>query len=151
MSNSPLQIYTLFQMLKSAGANGIVSRADIAKELGVNEGSVPVYFFWLKKFGVKFDVIKNGRAVQGYRLLNGDEVDVPMNRRKRGSHTKAASVKAVKAVKPMAKVKAKPVMAKVTKTANKPVKDDVVNVSDMEIEELTDIELTDIKSQLGLA
>lgn len=147
MSSRPFQGYTLFQMLKSANG-GVVSRADIAKELGVNEGSVPIYFFGLKKFfGVDFEVVKNGRAVTGYRLLNGDSVDVPANGRRT-----SAGAKPVKAAKVAKVKKAKPVMTKVIKVAkSKPIKDDVVDVSDMEIEELTDLELSDIKSQLGLA
>lgn len=144
MANRPFQGYTLFQMLKAAKPDAVVTRAEIAKELGVNEGSVPIYFFGLKKyFGVECETVKNGRAVIGYRLITRD-ADVPENGRR---SAKAATPKATKTVKPKA---VKTVVQKsVTKV--KKSKDAPVEVEDLSIEEISDTELSDIKSQLGLA
>lgn len=155
MANRVHQGYTLFQMLKAAKPDEVVSRVDIAKALGVNEGSVPIYFFGLKKyFNVDFEVVKDGRSVVGYKLLSRD-AEVPMYGR-RGSApgaTKPATVKKPKAVK-SAKAAKNTVEKVAVKTTKKPkavkpeVNEDIF--SDMEVTEITDNELSDIRSQLGL-
>lgn len=151
--NRPFQGYTLFQMLKAAKPKDVVSRKAIAKALGVNEGSVPIYFFGLKKyFNVEVETIKDGRSVTGYRLISRDAV-VPENGRR------DASMKAVKPAKPTKVAKAaKPAkVQKVMKTVsnNKKIEVDDGSVptldSDLEISEITDAEMNDLKDQLGLA
>lgn len=136
--------YQLFSLLKSAGNKGATVKA-CAKELEFAEGSVSPYIWSLrKKFGAEIEVIKNGRSVEAYRLLNADvvEANITPNRR---SGTKAA--KPAKVTKP---VKSKPVK---TAAAVKPAKSKnaPVEVEDLEVEEISDSELSDIKSQLGLA
>jgi hypothetical protein len=153
-------------MLKSAGVGNVVSRADIAKTLGVNEGSVPVYFFVLKnKFKVKFAVEKKGRTVIGYKLL-ADDVDVRENCLPRGrkvsaaakvAKTTVAKVKPPKTAKP-AKATEPEAITVVTRASKevkkaKEVKQKLAPVAmeDLEIDEITSNDLEDIKSQLGLA
>lgn len=147
MASRPFQGYTLFQMLKAAKPDEVVKREDIAKALGVNEGSVPIYFFGLKKFfNVECETVKVGRSVIGYKLLTRD-ADVPENGR-RGNAIKAVAktpkVNKEKAVKPLA-------VASVTKSVKvKKQKDAPIEVEDLEISEISDTELSDIRSQLGL-
>lgn len=142
MSKRPHQGYTLLQMLKASKPNEVVSRAAIAKELGVNEGSVAIYFHGLKKFfGVEFEVVKQGRAVVGYKLISRDVEMSPSGRR---VATPAKTKKVSKASKvTVAKTKTTQVKAK---SKNAPVE-----IEDLDVEEITDTELSDIKSQLGLA
>jgi hypothetical protein len=148
MANRPFQGYTLFQMLKASAPDAVVKREDIAKKLGVNEGSVPIYFFGLKKyFGVECELVKDGRSVVGYKLLTRD-IEVPENGR-RGGKVKAApkpkTVK-VKATKP-----AKATIQSVTvRTKAEPKRDVADVIDDMQIDEIGDNELSDIRAQLGL-
>lgn len=144
MSKRPHQGYTLLQMLKASKPNEVVSRADIAKKLGVNEGSVAIYFHGLKKFfGVDFEVVKEGRAVVGYILISRDAEMSPSGRRE------------ASAAKPKTKKVSKTSKVTVTKTKTTQVKtkskNAPVEIEDLDVEEITDTELSDIKSQLGLA
>lgn len=141
MSKRPHQGYTLLQMLKASKPNEVVSRAAIAKELGVNEGSVAIYFHGLKKFfGVEFEVVKQGRAVVGYKLISRDVEMSPSGRR-------VATPTKTKKVSKASKV----TVAKTKTTQVKKSKNAPVEIEDLDVEEITDTELSDIKSQLGLA
>ena len=142
MAKRPHQGYTLLQLMKASKPGEVVSRATIAKKLGVNEGSVAIYFHGLKKFfNVEFEVVKQGRTVIGYTLISRD-AEMSPNGRRGDSSTKTVKAKKPKAVK-VQKVATK--TTKVTKSKNSPVE-----IEDMEIEEITDGELSDIKAQLGL-
>ena len=134
--------YKLFQLLKSAGDKG-ATVSQCAKGLQFAEGSVSPYMWSLrKKFGAEIEVLKNGRNVTGYRLLNADAVEAVITPKRRGAAaTKSAKVVKTKAVKVQKVAKT----AKVTKSKNAPVE-----IEDIEIEEITDGELSDIKAQLGL-
>lgn len=134
--------YVLFQLLKGAGKKG-ATVAECAKALSFAEGSVSPYMWSLrKKFGAEIEVLKDGRKVSGYRLLNAEAVDGVITPKRRGAATKTAKVVKTKPVKVQKVAKT----AKVTKSKNAPVE-----VEDMEIEEITDGDLADIKTQLGLA
>jgi len=138
--------YKLFQLLKSAGNKG-ATVSQCAKELNFALGSVGGYVVALRqKFGAEIEPIKNGRSTTGYRLLNVDAVEAVITPKRRGAATKSAKVVKTKAVKvkKVAKV-AKTKTTKVSKSDEMPVE-----LDSMEIEEITDSELSDIKAQLGL-
>ena len=143
MSNGNVhQGYMLFSLLKAAGKKGI-SRSEAAKALGVRESSVPVYFYGLRTlYGAEIEVQKQGRKVVGYTLLNPNECTISENGR-RG--TKTTKVKAKS--KPMKSVSVKTVKA--TKAAV--VKDSTpILDSDLQISEIDDAELNDLKASLGI-
>ena len=136
------QGYMLFSLLKAAGKKGL-SRSEAAKALGVRESSVPVYFYGLRTlYGAEIEVQKQGRKVIGYTLLNPNECTITENGR-RG--TKTTKVKAKS--KPMKSVSVKTVKA--TKAAvvkgSSPILD-----SDLEISEIDESELNDLKASLGI-
>jgi len=136
------QGYMLFSLLKAAGKKGL-SRSEAAKALGVRESSVPVYFYGLRTlYGAEIEVQKQGRKVVGYTLLNPSECTISENGR-RG--TKTTKVKAKS--KPMKSVSVKTVKA--TKAAV--VKDSTpILDSDLQISEIDETELNDLKASLGI-
>lgn len=136
------QGYMLFSLLKAAGKKGL-SRSEAAKALGVRESSVPVYFYGLRTlYGAEIEVQKQGRKVVGYTLLNPNECTITENGR-RG--TKTTKVKAKS--KPMKSVSVKTVKA--TKAAV--VKDSTpILDSDLQISEIDETELNDLKASLGI-
>jgi len=139
------QGYMLFSLLKAAGKKG-VTRAEAAKALGVRESSVPVYFYGLRTlYGADIKVEKQGRKVIGYTLLNPNECTITENGR-RGVKT----TKAVKASKPKAVMTAKTVKVSSSK---KSASEEVTPIldSDLEISEIGDAELNDLKQSLGIA
>lgn len=152
MANRVYQGYTLFQALKAAKPGSYVTKEELGKALGVNPGSIPVYFIGLRDwFGVEIVAHKDGRTVVGYELVTRD-IDVPMHGRRSASKgaTKTAAVKKPKTAKATKPVVEK-VAVKATKKpkATKPEADEDI-FSDMEVTEITDNELSDIRSQLGL-
>lgn len=145
--------YTLFQALKSGGSKG-ASPATCAKEMDFALSSVAPYIHALRhKFGADIQTVRDGRQVSAYVLKNIAEVEanISPNRRPKGTAktvAKAAKPKPVK-TEAVAKVKSATIV-KSTKAPRK-VKDDApVAVEDLQIEEISDLELSDIRSQLGL-
>ena len=129
------QGYVLYNMMKAAGDKG-VTKAQIATQLGVREGSIGIYLFGLRKFhNAQFETVKQGRKVISYKLVNAENIAVPATRK--GSVTKAA--------------KPAKVLTKSVKTA-KPVKAEkaVAPDADLSVTEITPREFDDIKSSLGL-
>lgn len=145
MSKRVYQGYTLFETLKAAKPGEYVSKEVLAKALKVNAGSIPVYLIGLREwFNVEVKAHKDGRSVVGYELVTRD-AEIPMyGRRGAAAATKATKPKTKKASKvTVAKTKTTQVKAK---SKNAPVE-----IEDLDVEEITDTELSDIKSQLGLA
>ena len=141
------QGFMLFSLLKAAGKKG-VTRAEAAKALGVRESSVPVYFYGLRTlYGAEIEVQKQGRKVVGYTLLNPNECTITENGR-RGVKT-AKAVKATKS-KPKSVMTAKTVKVSSSK---KSASEEVTPIldSDLEISEIGDAELNDLKQSLGIA
>lgn len=144
--------FVLFTVLKSAGAKG-VSPDACAKELNFAVGSVAPYMAALRiKFGAEIEAVKEGRTTKAYVLKNPKVVEgniTPNRRSKSGAAPKKPTVVAkTKKVKPVAKTKT--VVEKTVKV--KPTREKVVAPdADLMITEVTDSELADIKSQLGLA
>jgi|688.fasta_scaffold42061_5 hypothetical protein len=138
------QGYMLFSLLKAAGSKG-VTRSEAAKALGVRESSVPVYFYGLRTlYGAEIEVQKNGRKVIGYTLLNPNECTIGENGR-RG--TKAAKPSKSK---PMKSVTVKTVKANASKKAAAVSAVTPILDSDLEISEIDDAELNDLKASLGI-
>lgn len=131
----------LFSAFKSAGKAGLT--ADQVTGIVPNVG----YVNHLEKaFGCKFDRIKEGKKVTKFILLNGSSVSVPDSRRVKNT---AVAKKAPVAKKTATKVVEKKVRVKNTK----PVADSGTVAAfdrDLDIVEVGDRELADIKAQLGL-
>ena len=140
--------FVLFSLLKSAGSKP-VSPEVCAKELGFAVGSVAPYMWSLrKKFGADIEVVKNGRAVVGYKLLNVSAVESVITPKRRV--TAGATTKTVKTAKVKTVVQKVAKTSKVKKTVS--VDGSVPTLdADLDISEITDGELDDIKSQLCLA
>lgn len=126
----------LFSAFKSAGKKGLTDK-DVL-EIVPNVG----YVTHLERaFGCKFDRVKEGRRIVSFVLTNASSVNVPEG-------GKTAKVAKTKKVKPVAKTKT--VVEKKVKV--KPEREKLVAPdADLMISEVTDNELADIKSQLGLA
>ena len=133
------QLFNLFNMMKAAGSKG-VTKQQVSKQLGISEGSVPVYVFGLKKyFKADYEAIKQGRQVLAYKLVNSDGIVVPQFRKGSKALTKPLA-KNTKVVK-LKSSKAAPVSS----TGEVPTPD-----KDLSVAEITDREFNDIKSSLGL-
>ena len=144
----------VYNMLKSGKP---VTFANMVTALGCKEVSVMTYICALRNlFGADIETIRNGRKVEAYQLKNADEIASKMVVSARGSKT--AAVKQPKAVKqkPVKAVKATKVtkVSKVAKVAKSKPKEDAFDIptldSDLDISEITDRELDDLKFQLGL-
>ena len=140
----------LVDAFKSAKGN-YLTKGEVASLLGIQDVSVAPYISDLKRLNrCEFEARKNGRIVEGWTLTNPDKaLSLKLTQAPKG--TKVAPVAKVKTVK------AKPVKAaKVTKVAKvvKQTKVDDGSIptldADLDISEVTDLELDDIKAQLGL-
>lgn len=124
--NKSTQYSRLHQVLK---ASPTVSKEAVAKELGVNIKSVPVYIHALKhKFKANIETVKEGRFVIAYKLINGDTLNVPKFR----SNAASGMVRTLK--------------------RGKAISDGSVSVpdKDMEITKIDDRTMSDIHSSLGI-
>lgn len=150
--------FDLFSALKAGGDKGVTPEA-LAKSLSFTTGALAVYIHALRhKFGAQIESVRNGRTVVSYRLVNVAEMEAAItpNRKPRTTKAKAAAPKAkakatkvarvTKTVKTKKTVKAAPVKAKKRKDGPVEVLD-----ADLDIAEITDRELNDIRDQLGIA
>ena len=145
--------YRLFSLLKSAGSKG-ASPEVCAKELSFKVGSIAPYMNSLRtKFGAKIEVVKDGRTVTAYKLLNVAETEKKITPNRRGATTAVAKAAAKTAAK-------KTVVAKVAKTTKVKTaksatpREDEFDVptldADLSVSEITDTEMADLRHQLGL-
>jgi biotin operon repressor len=137
--------FDLFSALKAGGVKG-VSPAALTKALKFSASSLAVYVHALRhKFGANIESVRNGRTVVTYRLLNVAEMEskISPNRKPRTSKKKATVAKSVQTVSKTAK----------TATHTRKSKKNVIApvVDDMSVVEINDSDLSDIKSQLGIA
>jgi biotin operon repressor len=138
----------LVEAFKSAEGN-YVSKADIAKLMGIQEQSVAPYIHDLKRLNrCEFEARKTGRIVDGWVLTNPTKaLSLKLTQSAKGSKTVAKPAKAVKAAKPAKVAKT----AKVVKSSPKADAFDIPTLDrDLDISEVTDRELDDLKAQLGL-
>jgi hypothetical protein len=147
-ANGKHQGYILFSLLKAAGKRGI-TRDEAVKALGVNDSSIPVYFYGLRTlYGAEIEVTKQGRKVVGYTILNPDECTMTENGR-RGNKTTSNKTKMAKVVS------TKTVKAKVNKikTPKAAVLSEEIPIldSDLVVSEIDDAELNDLKASLGIS
>jgi biotin operon repressor len=137
----------LVEAFKSAEGN-YVSKADIAKLMGIQEQSVAPYIHDLKRLNrCEFEARKTGRVVDGWALTNpAKALSLKLTQSAKG----AAAAKPVKAAK-VVKAKAVAKTAKVVKSSPKADAFDIPTLDrDLDISEVTDRELDDLKAQLGL-
>jgi hypothetical protein len=153
MRNPSVQELTIYEMLKSGKP---VAFADMVKAVGVKEITVMTYICALRQiWGGEVETIRNGRKVESYQLNNAGDLAKHMVLKGSGLVTKTAKVaKAPKVVK-VNPIKAAKVAVAKSKTvvARKPKADefDVPTLdSDLDISEVSDRELDDLKMQLGL-
>lgn len=150
--------YRLFSLLKSAGSKG-ASPEVCAKELSFKVGSIAPYMNSLRtKFGAKIEVVKDGRTVTAYKLLNVAETEKKITPNRRGATTvaKTATKTASKTATAVSK-KSSTVLKTASKTAKvKPStpREDEFDVptldADLSVSEITDTEMADLRHQLGL-
>jgi len=121
------QNYRLYELLKSA--SGMISKDVIASELGVAVASVPVYIHEFKKaYKADITAVRVGRNVVGYQLVT-KTLKVPQFRK-----NAAGEAPPKKKVSEPAKVSA----------------DGVVSVLEPEASQVSDRELADVRSSLGI-
>ena len=148
--------YRLFSLLKKAGSKG-VSPEVCAKELSFKVGSIAPYMNSLRtKFGAKIEVTKDGRAIKTYHLTNVDETEKRITPNRRNATTTVAKVAAKKPAKKnvvVAKV-AKTTKVKTSVKKSESPREDEFDVptldADLDITEISDREMADIRDQLGL-
>lgn len=132
--------HTLFLAFKAAGKKGLTDKEVL--KIVPNVG----YVTHLERtFGCKFNYTKEGRKTVHFVLTNPNEADVPEN----GFRVKKTA--AAKKPKAVAKVKTKAKTTVVEKKVKVEREKVVAPDADLRIIEVTDRELADIKSQLGLA
>ena len=140
----------VYELMKSGKP---VPFADILKIVGPNEVTAMTHICALRNlFGGEIDTIREGRKVQAYRLNNAADVAKYMVVKNSGAVAKSPKPKVVKqnAIKAgkVAVAKSKTVVAR-----SKPKADafDIPTLdSDLDISEVSDRELDDLKMQLGL-
>lgn len=152
--------FDLFSALKAGGDKG-VSPDALAKSLNFTTGALAVYIHALRhKFGAQIESVRNGRTVVSYRLVNVTEMEAAIspNRKPRTSTKTKKTVKPAKATKAKKPAKSKKSEKTVVVTKTKTTKarkneDGPVEVldADLDIAEITDRELDDIRDQLGIA
>jgi len=151
--------FDLFSALKAGGDKGVTPEA-LAKSLSFTTGALAVYIHALRhKFGAQIESVRNGRTVTLYRLVNIAEMEavITPNRKPRTTKAKAAATKtkakATKATRVTKTVKTKKIKAAPKVKAKAKNEDGPVEVldADLDIAEITDRELDDIRSQLGIA
>jgi hypothetical protein len=138
--------FDLFSALRVGGDKG-VSPAELQKATGFNQGALAVYIHALRnQFGAEIDSVRNGRTVTAYRLTNADKLASVILPTRKARTTKA------KVVKPPTQPRKGQTMrtVKVVKSIKAPSKENVVDVSDLEIDEYTDTDLADIRQSLGI-
>lgn len=142
--------FDLYSALKAGGDKG-VSPESLQKTLGFTQGALAVYIHALRhKFGAVVESVRNGRVVIAYRLANADELSGKILPTRKPRTVKAKAAKAKKTV--VARV-TKTVKAKAPKRTATVQDDGSVAVldEDLDIAEMSDRELADIQSQLGIA
>lgn len=146
--------FELFSALK-AGADKGVSPETLQKATGFNQGALAVYIHALRhKFGAVIESVRNGRTIVSYRLTNAAELESKIlpTRKPR------TSTVAKKAKTPAKAAKKSAVVARVTRVSKAAAKKTVAVEdgsvpcldSDMDITEITDHDLADIRHSLGI-
>ena len=154
MRNPSVQELTIYEMLKSGKP---VAFADMVKAVGVKEITVMTYICALRQiWGGEVETIRNGRKVESYQLNNAGDLAKHMVLKGSGlvtkKTTKAAKVAKVVKVNPIKA--AKVAVAKTKTVVSRKPKEDAFDIptldSDLDISEVSDRELDDLKMQLGL-
>lgn len=147
-SKSPkhTKYFDLFSALKAGGDKG-VSPDSLQKTLSFTSGALAVYIHALRnKFGAQIESVRNGRTVTAYRLTNIAEMEKSILPTRKPRTSKAKARKSI-AVARVTKV------TKAPKTVKKTVVDDgsiPVLDADLDISEITDNDLADIRHSLGI-
>lgn len=133
------KVEILFTMMKGGSK---VSVEKMVKSLNVKQGSIMCLISALRNdFGAEIETERDGRKVLTYQIMNADAVAPKIVGR--GKST-VAKVKPVKAQK-VAVAKTSAVVARKSKSDATPVPD-----ADLEISEVSEAELADLRNQLGL-
>ena len=129
-SNRIIQIYNIMKDGKSVKFEAIV------KAIGAKPITAMVYISDMRTFfGAEFEATRDGRKVIAYRLTNAKDL----------------APKMVKGVKTVAAPKAaKTKITTVTKKVKQPLKKKEAVLDELDINEVTDKELDDLKIQMGL-
>ena len=140
MANPTRKMVEVYEMLKDGKP---LKFDNLVKRLGCKPVTAMVLICALKRdCNAEIETIRDGRKVDSYQLHNATDIAAKM------VSTKATKTKAVKTPK---------VKATKTKTvvSRKAVKDDEFDVptldADLDVSEVSDAELADLRNQLGLA
>lgn len=136
----------IFVKLLADNSDRFVSRTELAKALGVSEVSVPVYLFYARKqYGLDVEVQKNGRKVVGWKFVRSNLTAKQLTDghfRRQELVISKTTKKHVVAAATSAKKPAKAVEVVETET-------ELPDAEDLEIHEITDREMDDIRADLG--
>ena len=134
----------VYEMMKSGKS---VSFDSLVTNLGCKPSTVMALIFGLRRHaGGEIDTERNGRKVESYKLTNAADIAAKMVTAQSSSKTKTLKV----AKTP--KVKATKTKTVVSRKAAKGDEFDVPTLdADLDITEVSDAELADLRNQLGLA
>lgn len=139
------KVQVLFTLMQDGSK---VPVEKMLKVLNIKQGSVMCLISALRNdFGAEIETERDGRKVLSYQLTNPSKVKLP---------TKATKVKAAPAAKKtvVAKVAAKTTKVKTSAKKSATPREDEFDVptldADLSVSEVTDLEMADIRSQLGL-
>jgi hypothetical protein len=141
MSNPTRKMIEVYEMMKDGKPMNFDA---LVKRLGCKPVTAMVLVCALRRdCNAEIETIRDGRKVESYQLTNAADIA-----------TKMVSTKATKAAKTKA-VKTPKVKSTKTVVSRKAVKDDEFDVptldADLDITEVSDAELADLRNQLGLA
>ena len=140
------KVQVLFTLMQDGSK---VPVEKMLKVLNIKQGSVMCLISALRNdFGAEIETERDGRKVLSYQLTNPSKVKLPT----KATKVKAAAPAAKKTV--VAKVAAKTTKVKTSAKKSATPREDEFDVptldADLSVSEVTDLEMADIRSQLGL-
>jgi len=137
----------VYEMMKSGKS---VSFDSLVTNLGCKPSTVMALIFGLRRHaGGEIDTERNGRKVESYKLTNAADIAAKMITTQGSSKTKTPKTPKVAKTPKVKATKTKTVVSR------KAAKDDEFDVptldADLDITEVSDAELADLRNQLGLA
>ena len=133
----------LFTMLKSGKS---VTVEAMQSALKIKNNSIMVLIFQLRRhLGAEIEAERSGRKVVSYRLDNAATIEPKLNSVKAPRAAKTAKTPKVAKAQKVAVAKTSTTVSRKSKSEDIPVLD-----ADLDISEVSDAELADLRNQLGL-
>ena len=138
MSNPTRRMVEVYEMMKDGAP---IKFDDLVTRLGCKPVTAMVLICALRSFKAEIDTIRDGRKVESYQLTNAADIATTMASTK----TKTKAVKT-------AKVKTSKMSSVVSRKAAKNDEFGVPTIDpDLDVTEVSEAELADLRNQLGLA